>query len=78
MELWSWALTAIGVLGLFLAGSKNRLGWMIGIFAQVLWFTYAIATSQYGFLFSAFAYAFVYTRNWIKWSKKEVPEVNTE
>ena len=65
---WSWLLTVVGITGLWLAGSKKRLGWAIGIGAQGLWIAYALATGQHGFLLSALAYGFVYTRNWRAWS----------
>ena len=70
--MWSWILMSVGLLGLWLAGSNNRLGWALGIFAQVLWIIYAIQTSQYGFIISALAYGAVYARNFKKW------KVNTQ
>jgi hypothetical protein len=33
---WSWLLTAVGVLGLWLAGSGRKLGWAVGLGAQGL------------------------------------------
>lgn len=65
---WSWILTLLGVTGLYFAGKKQKVGWMIGLCAQVFWIIYAIVSSQYGFVFSAIAYGSVYLRNWIKWS----------
>lgn len=52
---WSWLLTAIGVLGLWLAGNHNRLGWAVGLCAQGFWVGYALSTGQYGFIVSALA-----------------------
>lgn len=69
-QLWSWGLAAIGILGIYLAGRKNSIGWLIGVFAQLLWLAYAINTRQWGFLFTAFGYGFVYTKNWIKWRRE--------
>lgn len=66
---WSWLLTSVGVLGLWLAGSRRRVGWAVGIAAQVLWVTYALQTQQYGFLVSAVAYGTVFSRNWIAWGR---------
>jgi hypothetical protein len=66
---WSWLLTAVGVAGLWLAGSKRNIGWLIGLAAQGLWVAYALATRQYGFLVSAACYATVYFRNWYRWNK---------
>lgn len=68
-QYWSWLLTAVGVTGLLIAGSKKRAGWAIGLGAQGLWIAYALATKQYGFLVSAAAYGSVYVRNWRKWSE---------
>lgn len=66
---WSWLLAAIGVLGLWLAGSRRRIGWAVGFVAQALWVAYALQTHQYGFVASALAYGTVYARNWIAWSR---------
>lgn len=69
--LWSYLLAAVGLAGIFLAGSKRKLGWLIGVGAQVLWIVYACITSQWGFIVSAVAYGFVYGRNWSKWRAEE-------
>lgn len=67
MQYWSWILTAVGVVGLWLAGRRNPLGWAVGLGAQGLWLAYALSTQQYGFLFSAMAYGTVYTKNFLSW-----------
>lgn len=72
--LWSFILAGIGLLSLWVAGNHNKAGWMIGIIAQVLWFWYAIATEQFGFILSCFAYGWVYARNWLRWSREEAPD----
>jgi hypothetical protein len=69
--LWSWILMAIGVAGIWLAGSNNKLGWGLGVFAQVLWIVYALETNQYGFIVSAIIYGFVYGRNFYRWKKEQ-------
>jgi hypothetical protein len=74
MQWWSWVLTAIGVFGLWLAGRKSPWGWAVGLGAQVLWFAYAISTSQYGFIVSCFAYGWVYLRNFRAWRRPVSPE----
>lgn len=71
---WSFLLAAVGVAGLWIAGRNNRWGWFIGLSAQLLWVAYALVTEQYGFLLSAFAYGFVYAKNFYAWRKKEEPE----
>jgi nicotinamide riboside transporter PnuC len=69
-QLWSWALASVGILGIYLAGRKNPKGWLLGVFAQVLWVAYAIATRQWGFLTTAFGYGFMYMKNWIAWRRE--------
>ena len=70
---WSYLLTAVGVFGLYLAGRKDRRGWMVGIGAQVLWIAYATATHQWGFYVSAVAYGFIYVKNARSWKPTRKP-----
>lgn len=72
--IWSFVLSVIGIAGIYLAGSRNILGWVLGFSAQVLWIVFAIVTKQYGFILSALAYGWVYGRNYLKWKReKEAP-----
>lgn len=70
-NLWSIVLASVGILGLYMAGSRNPLGWAVGVFAQTLWIAYALITEQYGFILSAVAYGYVYSRNYFKWASDE-------
>jgi hypothetical protein len=70
-QWWSWTLAAIGVTGLFLAGSNRKAGWAIGLGVQALWIAYAFATRQWGFIASAVAYGAVNVRNWLRWRRAE-------
>lgn len=69
-ELWSWLLTAVGVTGLLVAGSKSKWGWAIGLSAQSLWIAYGVTTGQTGFIVSAAVYGSMYVRNFLKWHKE--------
>lgn len=69
---WSWLLMAVGVTGLYLAGSKRKIGWFIGIAVQLLWVTYAVVTKQWGFIASAIVYGAVNIRNWRRWRREEM------
>lgn len=72
--VWSVVLSVIGITGIYLAGSKNIWGWVLGFSSQVLWIVFAIVTKQYGFILSALAYGWVYGRNYLKWKReKEAP-----
>ncbi len=67
----------VGVVGLRLAGRKNRWGWAVGLGAQGLWVAYSLVTQQYGFLVSAFAYGYVYAKNFLAWRRPVSPESDT-
>lgn len=69
--IWSFALTALGLLGIYLSGKKNYWGWGLGVISQVVWIVYAVATQQWGFILSAFAYGFLYGKNFMQWRKEE-------
>jgi nicotinamide riboside transporter PnuC len=69
MVIWSFALAAVGILGIYVAGKKNAWGWFIGLAAQGLWVVFALVTGQYGFILSAVAYGIIYGKNWLAWRK---------
>jgi len=69
--IWSFVLTGIGVLGLYIAGSKSLWGWAIGLAAQPLWIIFAVVTEQYGFIISGLIYGWVYARNLLRWRAEE-------
>lgn len=69
--IWPFVLSALGVLGMYLAGKKLKSGWAVGIFAQVVWIVYAIATGQWGFIPASIAYGYVYIKNWCTWRTEE-------
>lgn len=69
--VWSFVLSGIGVVGIILAGSKYKVGWLIGFFVQPLWIVFAVTTGQYGFILNAVIYAAIYARNWLRWRRDE-------
>ncbi|WP_433355588.1 hypothetical protein ACQP25_17135 [Microtetraspora malaysiensis] len=71
---WSWALTLVGITGLWFAGRRKAYGWAIGLGAQLLWIAYAVATRQWGFIASALVYGLVYARNYVAWRRERTKE----
>ena len=65
--LWSWGLTCVGAVGIYLAGKKSKWGWAVGIGVQPLWAIYATVTEQYGFYLSVVIYGGVYIKNFLAW-----------
>jgi hypothetical protein len=61
----------LGVWGMgvfWLAGSKRREAWAMGMAGQGLWAAYAVWLDQLGLLVSCGFYFAVYLRNWRKWN----------
>lgn len=75
--VWSIALAAVGIIGIWLAGNRSRIGWALGLSAQVLWVIFALVTIQYGFILSALAYGFVYGRNLYRWRTERRAQAET-
>lgn len=71
--MWSWVLCIAGATGLWLAGSKRRLGWAICVATEALWVPYGLATKQYGFVAGAFLYGAVKVRNYRAWRDEQRP-----
>ncbi len=72
----SYVLAAIGVTGIYFVGRKSIWAWFLLLFNECLWMVYAITTEQYGFIFAAIAYAIVYIRSYIHWSKEPVNDIH--
>ena len=68
---FSYLLSIISLVTLWLIGNKNKAGFVLGLLNQVLWIWYALMLKQYGLLVGVIAYAAIYIRNLIKWSKDE-------
>ena len=68
---FSYLLSIISLVTLWLIGNKNKAGFILGLLNQVLWVWYALMLKQYGLLVGVIAYAVIYIRNLIKWNKDE-------
>lgn len=64
-------LSLLTIVGMWLIGNKNRLGWVVGLFNQTLWITFAIVFKAWGLLPLTLVLIVVYTRNLTKWTKTD-------
>jgi hypothetical protein len=69
-QIWSWALGAAGLTGLYLAGKKSWSGWCICFLTQIAWAAYGWRTHQYGFIVSSIGYGFINGKNMLSWVKE--------
>ena len=68
---FSYLLSIISLVTLWLIGNKNKAGFVLGLLNQVLWIWYALMLKQYGLLVGVIAYAAICIRNLIKLNKDE-------
>ncbi|QED11617.1 nicotinate ribosyltransferase [Arthrobacter phage Qui] len=68
-QVLSWAVTAIGIFGFFMAGKKVWWSWYINLSCQALWFAYAFYSGTPAFFFAASFYTIVFGWNAYKWTK---------
>jgi len=69
MDVWSFVLAGLGLLQLWLSGSKLRVNSVVGGVTSVAWFIYGCQSGQFGFLISAIIFFSVHVRNFVRWSK---------
>ena len=64
-----YILSLKGVTALILIGKRKELGWALAFTNECLWFLFAIATKQYGFIIGALVYGSVNAYNYRNWRK---------
>ena len=76
-QILSWVVSAIGILGFYLAGKKIWWAWYVNIANQLFWILFAFITQNWGFLLATAFYLWVFGRNAYLWTKNrnKKPEV---
>lgn len=77
-QLWSWGLAVVGISGVYLTTKKLYAGYIVGVLVQVLWISYAIVSSQYGFILSALGFAWVNALGWYRWTRSNAPRPESD
>lgn len=58
----------LGSLGILVAGSKRRSGWLIGAASEIAWTYWGIRYHDPGILPWCVIWGIFYVRNYVKWS----------
>ena len=76
-QILSWVVSAVGILGFYLAGKKIWWAWYVNIANQLFWILFAFITQNWGFLLATAFYLWVFGRNAYLWTKNrnKKPEV---
>lgn len=73
-DVWSYGLAALSVYVTVLLGERKTSAWLVGVAQQFLWITYALVTTQYGFIISAVIFTVINARNYVKWRQLDREE----
>ena len=69
-----WTTSACTIVGMWMAGNKNKMGWLVGLASQVLWLWFIIDTKCWGLMpLNGFMW-WLSIRNYLKWSKDDLTE----
>ena len=63
---FSYVLSALSLISLWLMGNKSVWGIIVGLLTQILWIIYALMLEQYGLLIGVVAYTVIHVRNLLK------------
>lgn len=66
---WSWVLTGMGAMGIWLAGRGRATGWAVTMASEVAWLAYGVTTRQWGFVAGAVLWAGICAQNWRTWQQ---------
>lgn len=65
-----WAISAVTILTMWMAGNKNNHAWAVGLGGQFLWLSWIITSESWGLLPSNLVLWIVYGRNHLKWRRE--------
>ena len=64
-----WAAMVFTFLSLYLLGNKSRTGFVMGIIANVFWFSYGYLTGSVANMFCSSVVIYLQARGWVNWGK---------
>ena len=66
-----WAAMVFTFTSLYLLGNKSRTGFLMGIIANIFWFTYGYLTGSAANMFCSSVVIYLQARGWFSWAKKD-------
>lgn len=63
LDIYSWTLAGLGILGLWITGKDYR-GWLIGALCQTLWIIYMCILDQPALVVQGAVFMLVFVRNY--------------
>lgn len=73
-----WLATACGLLGVYLLGNKNKLGFVLFMVASLSWISFGLLTESIAVIIGSSIFFVMHLRGFRNWSRKaDSPVENT-
>lgn len=70
-----WLATICGLTGVYMIGSKNRLGFLIMMIASLSWLTVGFMIGSWALMLGSMVFFSLHVRGWVKWRRSAQYEV---
>lgn len=67
-----WLATVCGLTGVYLIGSKKKIGFLIMMIASLSWLTVGVFVESLALIVGSAVFFCLHVRGWFNWRKKEV------
>ena len=65
-----WLATVCGLMGVYLLGNKNKIGFLMFMVASLSWMTFGILTGSIAMVIGSSIFFFMHLRGWINWARE--------
>ncbi|MBP6004979.1 MAG: nicotinamide mononucleotide transporter [Pyrinomonadaceae bacterium] len=71
MQLWGvdWLATVCGLTGVYLIGSKKKVGFLIMMVASLSWLTVGFMINSLALILGSAVFFSLHVRGWLKWHR---------
>lgn len=65
-----WLATVCGLLGVYLLGNKNKIGFIVFMMASMSWIIFGLITGSIAVIVGSSIFLMMHLRGFIKWNKE--------
>ncbi len=66
-----WLATVAGLTGVYLIGSKKRIGFLIMMIASLSWLTVGFMIQSFALIVGSVVFFSLHVRGWLKWRNEQ-------
>ena len=73
-----WTAMVLNALAIYLLGKKQKLGFFLGVLANIAWIVFAILAHSVATVVACSIFGFLNARGWWSWTKEQAPNQPSE